>query len=308
MTWIPAFSRYRFSIARRFRSSYNVNMAQDVDLNKVVRQHLEMESFFTGFAVKGKPRGEGVPPLHRGQEGDLDSQNLPAISEDAAKPDPSHLGTPSGSMPEPKRAVAVDAEKELEALAAEIRQCRKCQLGSQRTHAVPGEGNPRSRILFVGEAPGADEDTQGRPFVGRAGQLLDKIIEACGLKRNEVFIANILKCRPPDNRDPRPEEIINCLPHLQRQIEIINPEIIVAVGAHAARTLLNTNKPIGQLRGEFHEYCGGIGRPPIKLMATYHTAYLLRNYTPENRRRVWEDMKKVLVELGLPVPERGKSA
>jgi len=162
--------------------------------------------------------------------------------------------------------------------------------------------------MFVGEAPGADEDAQGRPFVGRAGQLLDKIIEACGLCRQDVFIGNILKCRPPDNRDPRPDEIISCLPYLQRQIEILNPEILVALGAHAARTLLNTNKAIGQLRGQFHEYFTGIGRPPIKLMATYHTAYLLRNYTPDNRRRVWDDMKKVLAELGLPVPEHGRAS
>ncbi|MHC4542774.1 MAG: uracil-DNA glycosylase, partial [Planctomycetota bacterium] len=141
---------------------------------------------------------------------------------------------------------------ELEKIAAEVRQCRKCDLGSLRTNAVPGEGNPNARILFIGEAPGADEDAQGRPFVGRAGQLLDKVIEACGLKRKGVFIGNILKCRPPDNRDPRAEEIISCLPYLQRQIETIEPEIIVALGAHAARTLLNTTKSIGQLRGQFH--------------------------------------------------------
>jgi DNA polymerase len=157
--------------------------------------------------------------------------------------------------------------------------------------------------VFVGEAPGADEDAQGRPFVGRAGQLLDKIIKACGLKRSDVWIGNILKCRPPENRDPRPEEIISCLPYIQRQIELINPEIIVALGAHAARTLLNTNKAIGELRGQFLEYYTGIGRPPMKLIPTYHPAYLLRNYSEENRRLVWEDMKKVLAELGLPVPE-----
>jgi len=157
--------------------------------------------------------------------------------------------------------------------------------------------------MFVGEAPGADEDAQGRPFVGRAGQLLDKIIAACGLKRSDVFIGNILKCRPPGNRDPRLDEIISCLPYLQRQIEIIEPEVLVALGAHAAKTLLNTTKSIGQLRGQFHEYIAGIGRPPVKLMATYHPAYLLRNYSPDNRRKVWEDMKKVLAELDLPVPQ-----
>lgn len=195
------------------------------------------------------------------------------------------------------------AAAELEKIAAEVRDRCHCGLDASRTHAVPGEGNPKARIMFVGEAPGADEDAQGRPFVGRAGHLLDKIINACGLKREDVFIGNILKCRPPGNREPAAEEIIHCLPFLQRQIETIEPEIIVALGAYAARTLLNTNKPIGQLRGEFQEYYSGIGRPPIKLMATFHPAYLLRNYSEENRRKVWEDMKKVLAELGLPVPE-----
>ncbi len=208
------------------------------------------------------------------------------------------------SQPKPQQRDNADAE--LKKIADEVSQCRKCPLGSLRTNTVPGEGNPNARILFVGEGPGADEDAQGRPFVGRAGKLLDKVIAACGLKRSDVFIANILKCRPPGNRDPRAEEIINCFPYLQRQIEIINPEIIVALGAPAARTLLNTNKSIGQLRGQFHEYYAGLGRPPIKLMATYHTAYLLRNYSQENRRRVWEDMKKVLAELGLPIPQQGE--
>ncbi len=252
-------------------------MAKEVDTDKVVRQHLDMEGFFAGYVIRGAKSREPVEPLRRGP-----------------------LEGP------PVKASTSDAVGELEAVAAEVRQCCKCGLGSTRTHAVPGEGSPTARIMFVGEAPGADEDAQGRPFVGRAGQLLDKIIGACGLKREDVFIGNILKCRPPGNRDPREEEIFSCLPYLQRQIEAIGPEVIIALGAHAARTLLETDKPIGQLRGRFHEYSVGIGRPPIKLMATYHPAYILRNYTPETRGRVWEDMKKVLVELGLPVPDRGK--
>jgi len=244
-------------------------MEKDVDVTKVARQHLEMDDFFTGgFTTKAK------------------------VSEP--------------KLSQQDNAASAGAAAELEKIADEVRQCRKCNLGSQRTNAVPGEGNPNARILFVGEGPGADEDAQGRPFVGRAGKLLDKIIAACGLKRSDVFIANILKCRPPGNRDPRADEIINCFPYLQSQIEIINPEIIVALGAPAARTLLNTNKPIGQLRGQFHEYYAGLGRPPIKLMPTYHTAYLLRNYSQENRKRVWEDMKKVLAELDLPIPEQGR--
>ena len=239
-------------------------MQKDTDINKVIRQHLQMDEFFTGgFGIKG----------HK----DMSEQSK-------------------------QKESTVNLSAELEKIAEEVCRCRKCDLGYIRTNAVPGEGNPNARIMFIGEAPGADEDAQGRPFVGRAGQLLNKIITACGLKRSDVFIANILKCRPPENRDPRAEEIISCFPYLQRQIEIINPEIIVALGAPAAKTLLNTNKSIGQLRGQFHEYYAGIGRAPIKLMPTYHTAYLLRNYSQENRQRVWEDMKKVLAELGLPIP------
>jgi len=243
-------------------------MGKDVNIDKVVRQHLEMEQFFSGFTLRGKA---GTPEPQQQKEDDM---------------------------------TAAEKAAELEKIAEEVNQCRKCDLGLIRTNAVPGEGNPDARIMFVGEGPGADEDAQGRPFVGRAGQLLDKIIVACGLKRSDVYIGNILKCRPPDNRDPRADEIISCLPYLQRQIEIINPEIIVALGAHAAKTLLNTTKSIGQLRGQFLEYYAGIDKPPIKLMATYHPAYLLRSYSPENRRKVWEDMQKVLTELGLEVPSR----
>lgn len=233
------------------------------DINKVVRQHAEMDNFFTGgFACRG------------------------SLSE-------KYMGA---------EEISDDVKKGLEEIAAEICRCCKCGLASERTNAVPGEGNPNARLVFVGEGPGAEEDAQGRPFVGRAGKLLDSIISAMGLKRSDVYIGNILKCRPPGNRDPRPDEIISCLPYLQNQLELINPEIIVALGAHAARTLLETNKPIGQLRGRFHEYCPGLGQKQIKFMPTYHPAYLLRNYSQENRRKVWEDMKKVLTELGLPLP------
>jgi uracil-DNA glycosylase family 4 len=226
-------------------------MARQVDLDKVVRQQIEMEENLTGFAVKG---GRGVVPAS--------SASPPQVEEGM----PETRETPS---PRPEKA---HDEAALQAVTTEVTQCRKCGLGSLRTHPVPGEGSPRARIMFIGEAPGADEDAQGRPFVGRAGQLLDKIIAACGLKRDEVFIGNILKCRPPENREPRPDEIVNCLPYLQRQIEAINPDVIVALGAHAAKTLLNTVKSIGQMRGQFQEYYAGIGRLPIKLMPTFHPA------------------------------------
>ena len=193
----------------------------------------------------------------------------------------------------------MDENAELEKIAGQVRKCTKCGLCESRTNAVPGDGNPNAEIMFIGEGPGADEDAQGLPFVGRAGKLLEKIIAAMGLQRSDVFIANILKCRPPGNRDPKPDEIVCCLPYLERQIESIRPEVIVALGAHAAKTLLKTNKPIGQLRGIFHEYVTGIGEQPIKLMPTYHPAYLLRNYSKDNRRRVWEDMQKVTAQIGL---------
>lgn len=235
------------------------------DIFKAAKQHTEMEDFFSGCSVPKDP-----------EELKKQSENL-------------------------KRQATASAE--LEKIAAEIDKCRLCELGSTRKNTVPGQGCTTAKIMFVGEAPGADEDEQGIPFIGRAGQLLSKIIAAMGLKRGDVFIGNILKCRPPGNRDPKPEEIVKCLPYLQKQIETIQPEIIVALGAHAAKTLLDTNKPIGQLRGQCHKYYTGIGKPPIKFLATYHPAYLLRNYTHETRMKIWDDMKKVLTEVNLPIPD-----
>jgi len=284
----------------------STEMQKDTDFNKIIKQHVEMERFFAGFTLREPHFANNSQTGGASGSNDIYVEDVPPSDSWQSGPERGRVNARDTRLEAQKQEdAAVIAEKtaELDKIAWEVNQCRKCELGSLRTNTVPGEGNPSARIMFVGEAPGADEDAQGRPFVGRAGQLLDKVIEACGLKRGDVFIGNILKCRPPENRDPRAEEIISCLPYIQRQIEIINPEIIVALGAHAARTLLNTTKSIGQLRGQFLEYYAGIGKPPIKLMATYHTAYLLRNYTPENRRRVWEDMKKVLAELGLPVPK-----
>lgn len=170
-------------------------------------------------------------------------------------------------------------------LMERINNCRRCGLASTRNCAVPGEGGNASRIFFVGEGPGAEEDRQGRPFVGRSGQLLDKILAAVSLSRNDIFITNIVKCRPPGNRDPRSEEVIACWPYLEEQISILKPRVIVTLGAPAARTLLDTDTGIGRLRGRFHDYQG------IPLLPIYHPAYLLRSYTMENRKKVWEDMK-----------------
>lgn len=173
----------------------------------------------------------------------------------------------------------------LEALRNEMLTCHKCPLGKKRTNLVFGVGNPRASLMFVGEAPGRDEDLQGEPFVGRAGQLLTKIIEAIGLKRSDVYIANVLKCRPPENRNPLPEEIALCMPYLLKQIKNIQPKVLCALGTFAAQTLLSTKAPVGTLRGRFHDYKG------IPMMVTFHPAYLLRN--PNDKAKVWEDMKKV---------------
>lgn len=178
----------------------------------------------------------------------------------------------------------------LEDIRRDMETCHRCPLGKTRKNLVFGEGNPHAELVFVGEAPGADEDLQGRPFVGRAGQLLTRIIDAMGLKREDVYICNILKCRPPGNRNPLPEEIEVCEPWLVRQLEAIHPRVICALGTFAAQTLLKKKGiPITALRGRFHDYHG------IRLMPTYHPAYLLRN--PGAKRQVWEDVQQIMKVL-----------
>jgi uracil-DNA glycosylase len=178
----------------------------------------------------------------------------------------------------------------LDELRAAIGDCQRCKLCTGRTHIVFGVGNARARLMFVGEGPGRDEDLQGEPFVGRAGQLLTDIItKGIGIKRQDVYICNVVKCRPPDNRNPEPDEVAACEPFLKKQIELVRPEIIVALGKFAVQTLLRSNAPISKLRGNWHSYQG------IKLMPTFHPAYLLRN--PADKKLVWEDIKKVINEL-----------
>jgi len=241
---------------------------EGIDIKRAARQAAETDDFFAGFSVKGEVSVQRTADSGQEERGGA--------------------------------GMGVSPEEELAAVAAEVGKCCRCILGGTRKNPVPGEGSPRARLVFVGEAPGADEDMQGRPFVGRAGQLLDKMIVAMGLQRKDVFICNTLKCRPPENRDPRPEEIVKCLPFLRRQLAAIKPEIVVALGGHAAKTLLNTEATIGRLRGRFHEcHLLGDDGPVLKVMATYHPAYLLRNYSDDNRRMVWEDLQKVMAELGL---------
>lgn len=183
--------------------------------------------------------------------------------------------------------------KSLEELRAAVGDCRRCKLSSGRTHLVFGVGNPRAEIMFIGEGPGRDEDLQGEPFVGRAGQLLtDIIVRGMGLKREDVYITNVIKCRPPENRNPEPDEVQSCEPFLLKQIELVRPRIIVGLGKFAVQTLLKTKVPISRLRGNWHELRG------IKVMPTLHPAYLLRN--PGDKKLVWEDIKKVIKELRAP--------
>ena len=188
------------------------------------------------------------------------------------------------------RQAAVDT---LDAISADLGACQRCQLHMQRHCIVFGSGSPDARLVFVGEGPGYEEDLQGLPFVGPAGQLLTKIIQAMGYQREEVYICNVIKCRPPRNRNPLPEEIATCRPFLDRQLAAIHPQIIVALGTFAAQTLLGTTQPISRLRGRTHDYNG------IPVMPTYHPAYLLRN--PEKKRDVWEDMQKVMQALAQAV-------
>jgi uracil-DNA glycosylase family 4 len=176
----------------------------------------------------------------------------------------------------------------LEAIRSDLGDCTRCRLHKERQNLVFGEGNPHACLVFVGEAPGREEDLQGRPFVGPAGELLTRIIEAIDLRREEVYIANIVKCRPPQNRNPQPDEIRTCLPFLRKQLAAIRPRIICALGTFAAQTLLQTEERISLLRGQFYTYEGAL------LMPTYHPAFLLRN--PQFKRDVWEDMKMIREE------------
>ncbi len=181
----------------------------------------------------------------------------------------------------------------------EVKGCPKCRLSETRTQTVFGEGDPEAAIFFVGEGPGENEDLTGRPFVGRAGQLLDKMIAGMGLAREQVYIANVCKCRPPGNRVPAPDEAAACMPYLVKQVEVVRPKVIVTLGLTAAKYMLGDNKlAMGKIRGQWHAWRG------VRLMPTFHPAYVLRTPTPAVRRAVWDDLKLVLAEVGLSVPAR----
>jgi DNA polymerase len=214
-----------------------------------------------------------------------------------AVPKPSIFPVSSGpSLFESMEKIANDS---LLKIREDIGDCTRCKLHKARHKIVFGDGNPKAELVFVGEGPGADEDAQGLPFVGRAGKLLTQMIEAMGLQRKDVYICNVVKCRPPENRQPEEDEVNICSPFLLRQIDAIAPKVIVCLGAVAAKTLLETNRGISQFRGQWLDFRGK------KLLATYHPAYLLRN--PNAKGEVWKDLQKVMAELGLEV-KKGKSS
>jgi uracil-DNA glycosylase family 4 len=216
-----------------------------------------------------------------------------------AAPRISPLPLPVTAGPSLFESIDKIADDTLLKIREDLGECTRCKLHSTRNKIVFGDGSPKAQLVFVGEGPGADEDAQGLPFVGRAGKLLTQMIEAMGLQRKDVYICNVVKCRPPENRQPEEDEVHTCSPFLLRQIDTIAPKVIVCLGAVAAKTLLQTNRGISQFRGEWLEFRGR------KLLATYHPAYLLRN--PPAKSEVWKDLQKVMAVLGLEV-KKGKSA
>ena len=250
-------------------------------------QYLRAMGIDVWVARAGRPTRESGHEIRKSSEPERISNHesrvqkaSPAISESITHP------------ASPVTTAADVAAFDWSALEAAVKACTLCELHRTRTQTVFGVGNRQAEWMVIGEAPGADEDRQGEPFVGRAGQLLNSMLMACGLKREHVFIANILKCRPPNNRDPAPNEAGCCTPYLQRQIELVNPKLILCVGRIAAQNLLNTDTPIGKLRGQVHRL--GASRRPV--VVTYHPAYLLRS--PGEKRRAWEDLLLAMRTLG----------
>jgi uracil-DNA glycosylase len=234
------------------------------DRDELVADLVERARFYAGLTTLGlPPAAPTATPVA-----------APRVEPARAVPDPGAPGSPA----------------DLDAVRAWIGDCRRCKLSGGRKNIVFGQGNPDADLMFVGEAPGGDEDEQGLAFVGKAGQLLTRIIEAIGMTRDDVFIANVLKCRPPGNRNPEPDEIVQCQPFLERQIQLIRPKVLVGLGKFAGQWLLKTAEPISRIRGRLGDYHG------IHVMPTFHPAYLLR--TPSAKKEVWEDMKVVRELLG----------
>lgn len=248
--------------------------------------HLQVE-----YPEASSPTPLSKPEHAESEEAEVNSRAATASAADPESPvrETSPLAMSASAMTRPQR------EAHLQQVADMVSRCTRCpELAEARTQTVFGVGNPEAEVMFVGEAPGADEDAQGEPFVGRAGQLLNKIIEACGWKRHELYICNILRCRPPGNRNPTPQEAANCREYLDQQIQTVDPEFIVCWGSVAAHSLLDQTTAIGKMRQKWFKY----GR--AKVLCTYHPSYLLRN--PAAKKPVWDDMKFLLAEMGQAPP------
>jgi uracil-DNA glycosylase len=265
---------------------------------------LGLSPFFHDRAGAGASLVAGVLVVETVETPAPTPPRMPKIKLDAQKlsPDttsrrmPSLAAAPSISLPVASGPSLFDAADKiegdtLERIREDLGECTRCRLHERRHKIVFGAGNPSAKLVFVGEGPGADEDAQGLPFVGRAGKLLNQMIEAMGLKREDVYICNVVKCRPPENRAPEKDEVATCSPYLMRQIDAIRPQVIVCLGSVAAQTMLSTNQGISRFRGQWLEFRG------TRLLATYHPAYLLRN--PAAKPEVWKDLQKVMAVLGL---------
>ncbi|MDX1946011.1 MAG: uracil-DNA glycosylase family protein [Pirellulaceae bacterium] len=256
----------------------------------------------TGNSITPPPvavRPISAPPQAAGGQNTPPRAAAPEIASSMPRPKPVAAlpGTSLITQPYPTDLPgdAASRQRLLDELNGQVRACKLCRaLACTRKQTVFGVGTPTPRVVFFGEAPGADEDRLGEPFVGRAGQLLTKIIEACTWKREDVYILNVLKCRPPENRTPEPDEVANCRPFFERQLEILRPEYIVCAGGVSAQALLETTEAVGKLRGRLHRYRGS------QVLVTYHPSYLLRN--PAAKKYVWDDLQMLLKMMGIPIP------
>jgi DNA polymerase len=278
--------------------AHRLTFYQDLGITTFYR-HRHAESVFQEQQTQSTESGIGSTQIPHGEPTLPRILRKPDVQKLAASVPPKHVPLPPPISPAPSLFDAADriTDDTLLKIREDLGECTRCKLHKHRHTIVFGDGNPKAELVFVGEGPGADEDAQGLPFVGRAGKLLTQMIEAMGLQRKDVYICNVVKCRPPENRTPEEDEVSTCSPFLLRQLDVISPKVIVCLGAVAAKTLLKTNRGISHFRGEWLDFCSS------KLMATYHPAYLLRN--PNAKPEVWKDLQKVMAVLGLQA-KKGK--
>ncbi len=274
-------------------------MSDPVRREELARQGRQYLESLRSAGVEWLPAAHTAPLPARLPQAAPAPESAPTLFAEMADP---AAGEPAAA---PEQQSPEQRRQALEVLAGQVAGCSRCsELFSSRTQTVFGHGPLSPEVCFIGEAPGGDEDAQGLPFVGAAGQLLNRIIVACGMKREEVYVCNILKCRPPGNRTPRPDEAGHCREYLERQLELVAPKFICTLGGCAAQNLLQTTQSLGKLRGRFHDYKG------IPVLCTYHPAYLLPHRSPDKqtelqrKRAVWDDMKLLLARMGRPVPPR----